>query len=123
MKWILTTICVLMLQISFAQTPYLGGEGDGYATAELSFDVINSTSEFENKISIYPTIAKPNQSIEINTFEEIKSVTIVDMSGKTYLAQASRNIKLPHSIQSGLYTLIIALRDGIYYSKIVVIGS
>ena len=111
------------MQVTFAQTPYLGGEGDGYATASLQFDVVNSINELENKIAVYPTVVRPNQSVSINSSENVQSITLVDLSGKIYLTQVSRNIKLPQSIQSGLYTIIIALEDDVYYSKIIVIDG
>ena len=123
MKGILTILSLLIMQISFAQTPYLGGEGDGYAVATLQFDVVNSISELESTISIYPTVARPNQQISISTLENIQSISLVDVSGHIYRFKGSNKIVLPNSLQPGLYTVIIALNEQVYYSKIVVINS
>ncbi len=113
-------ISVFCWQFTLAQTPYNGGEGEGYASERIDFEVVNSIQDNNLKIDIYPTIVKPNQFVNVEIENQVNSAVLVNATGKMYSLNPQNGFYIPSTISAGVYAVIIKSNEKVYYSKLVV---
>jgi hypothetical protein len=124
MRIYITGIIVVIFSLNLsAQTPYQGGEGDGYTMTSLTLETVSSVHENVQSLKIYPSIAHPNQKISIESTQLFESIILVDVSGKRFILGGTSEIILPNTLASGVYQLMALDKQQIYFSKIVVIDN
>ncbi len=109
---------------AFAQSPYTGGPGDGHAMGELVLRPV-SVGELSatNGYTIYPSLAKPNQTVYI-TAPAAGEFVLVDITGRTVIHQnlAQPAKQFPVTVtQPGSYIGILRTAEGTFTQKIMVI--
>jgi hypothetical protein len=122
-EFLIGFLCIIFFLNVSAQTPYQGGEGDGYAMISLTLETVSSVHENVQSLQIYPSIARPNQKISIESTQLFESIILVDVSGKRFILDGINEIILPNTLASGVYQLIALDKQQIYFSKIVVIDN
>jgi hypothetical protein len=117
---ILFGILLLILMASFQDAAYKGGNGDGFAEAELIRHTTSTPKITKYEIRVYPNpVLQGADVFVVNT--ELASFMLIDVNGNTtYLGENISKISTSN-LSKGAYILQVKSGEQMGYSKIIVL--
>jgi len=125
----IAVMCLCFSISAHAQSPYHGGKGDGYASAEIHNIVlsINPSLSQTQLVNLYPNPAKTSENLQvIIASKEAYKIKIINLLGQVIFSQdyngEKSNIQLS-GFAAGSYVVCIHNGNYNYIQKLVIVSQ
>ncbi len=115
-------LLMLSLYLCNAQTPYQGGNGDGYDKAAILIQTVGVEVEQSRTLKIFPSLLQAGEKLTIEFDEAIAELKLIDINGREFKLENQPRQILPSDLSSGVYFLRLrSSKNPSYTAKLVVI--
>jgi len=121
----LTILSLFLLTFpGLSQTPFSGGEGDGYSSASLILGTVGTETLMSKEISVFPTITRPGGQITVSLATTFSVVEMYSLTGTRFeieqINSFPQTLRIP-DLPEGYYLLRISDHRGqLYHTRIII---